>query len=77
MIITFLERVIMEPTRSPIGVMDVSTPTLKSSIPNISSTAPIRKVTKMLGGTGVMVKQSTNTIAKIGKTAFMVSENFS
>lgn len=37
----------------------------------------MRKVTRMLGGIGVMVKHSTNTIAKIGKTAFIVSENFS
>ena len=67
----------IEPTRSPIGVIELSTPTLKSSIPSISNTAPIKNVTRVLGGIGVIVKHSTNTIAKIGKTAFIVSVNFS
>ena len=67
----------IEPTFSPIGVMESSTPTLKSSIPAINKTAPTRKVIRMLGGIGAMVKQSNNTITKIGNTAFRVSENFS
>lgn len=73
----FFDLVIMEPVRSPIGVMDNSTPTLKNSIPTIKRTAPIRKVIRILGGTGVMVKHSNNTITSIGNTAFKVSTSFS
>ena len=74
---TFLDFVMMEPTRSPIGVMDISTPTLKKSIPMINKTAPTRKVIRILGGMGAMEKHNNNTIAKIGKTAFRVSVSFS
>ena len=66
-----------EPTFSPIGVIDSSTPTLKNNIPTINSTAPTRKVNRILGGIGAMVKQSNNTIPRIGNTALRVSENFS
>ena len=74
---TFLDLVIIVPVRSPIGVMDNSTPTLKNSIPIISNVAPTKKVINILGGIGAIVKQSSSTIAKIGSTAFIVSENFS
>lgn len=74
---TFLDFVMMEPTRSPIGVIDISTPTLKKSMPTINRTAPIRKVIRILGGIGAMEKHNSNTIAKIGKTAFRVSVSFS
>ena len=65
------------PVRSPIGVMDISTPTLKKSIPTISKPAPIKKVIRILGGIGAMVKQSNKTMASIGMTALSVSVNFS
>jgi hypothetical protein len=74
---TFLDLVMTEPTFSPIGVIDSSTPTLKNSIPTIKSTAPTKKVNRMLGGIGAMEKHSSNTMPKIGKTAFRVSDNFS
>ena len=74
---TFLDFVMMEPTRSPIGVIDISTPTLKKSMPTINRTAPTRKVIRILGGIGAMEKHNINTIAKIGKTAFRVSVSFS
>ena len=74
---TFLDFVIIVPVRSPIGVMDNSTPTLNNSIPIISKPAPTKKVIKMLGGIGAMVKQRSSTIPKIGSTAFIVSANFS
>lgn len=77
MIITFLDFVIMVPTRSPMGVMDISTPTLKNNIPMMSRAAPTRNVIKMLGGMGAMVKHSSKTMPRIGNTAFNVSENFS
>ena len=53
--------------------MDRSTPTLKSSIPTISRTAPMRNAIRILGGMGAVVKHRTRTIARIGKTAFRVS----
>lgn len=65
------------PTRSPIGVMETSTPTLKSSIPIINNTPPIRNINIMLGEIGAIVKHSKRTIAMIGSTALMVSINFS
>ena len=74
---TFLDLVMMVPTRSPMGVMDISTPTLKNNIPTVNSVAPMRKVIRMLGGIGAIVKHNNNTIAKIGNTAFKVSVNFS
>ena len=73
----FFDLVMIEPTRSPIGVMDNSTPTLNSSIPTIKRMAPMRNVIKMLGGIGAIGKQRSNTIIKIGSTAFRVSISFS
>ena len=40
-------------------------------------TNPMTKVTSILGGIGAIVKQSNNTIASMGKTAFKVSVSFS
>ena len=74
---TFLERVITLPTRSPMGVIDNSTPTLKNNIPIIRRIAPIKNVIKILGGIGAIVKHKRSTIARIGRTAFNVSESFS
>lgn len=74
---TFFVLVIIVPVRSPMGVMEISTPTLNKSIPAISSTAPTRNVIRILGGMGAMVKQSSNTMPRMGKTAFRVSLSFS
>ena len=74
---TFFERVITLPTRSPIGVMEISTPTLKNNIPIINKIAPIKNVIKILGGMGAIEKHSSKTIARIGRTAFNVSVSFS
>ena len=73
----FLDLVITVPVRSPIGVMEISTPTLKNSIPTIKRRAPIKKVINILGGIGAIEKHSNSTIASIGMTAFSVSVNFS
>ena len=73
----FFDLVIMEPTRSPMGVMDNSTPTLKNSIPTIKRMAPIRNVIKTLGGIGAIEKHRNSTMIKMGSTAFKVSINFS
>ena len=73
----FLDLVMMVPVLSPIGVMDTSTPTLKNNIPIINKMAPIKKVIRILGGIGAMVKQSNKTMASMGMTAFRVSVNFS
>lgn len=43
----------------------------------VRSTAPTKKVSKILGGMGATVKHKRSTIAKIGNTAFNVSDNFS
>jgi hypothetical protein len=59
------------------GVMEISTPTLKNNIPIMSKIAPIRNVIKILGGMGAIVKHRSNTIARIGRTAFSVSDSFS
>jgi len=74
---TFLDLVITVPVRSPIGVMEISTPTLKNNIPTIKRRAPIKKVIRILGGIGAMEKHSSRTMASIGMTAFRVSVSFS
>ena len=68
---------IFVPTRSPIGVIESSAPSVKSIIPAINSTAPNKNKSRMLAGTGVIVKLSSTTIAIIGDTAFSDSFNFS
>lgn len=73
----FFDFVMIVPTRSPIGVIDNSTPTLKNNIPTVKRTAPVKNVIKMLGGIGAMEKHKINTISKIGNTAFKVSLSFS
>ena len=73
----FFDLVIIVPTRSPIGVMEISTPTLKNNIPTIKRMAPIRNVIKILGGIGAIEKQRSKTITSIGTTAFRVSISFS
>ena len=74
---TFFDFVITVPTRSPMGVIDNSTPTLKNNIPTIKRIAPIKNVIKMLGGMGAIEKHKSKTIARIGRTAFRVSVSFS
>jgi len=73
----FLDFVIIVPVRSPIGVIESSTPTLKKSIPIISIAAPTKKVSKISGGIGAMEKQRKSTINSMGNTAFSVSLSFS
>lgn len=73
----FLDLVMVVPVRSPIGVIESSTPTLKNNIPTMRRAAPIRNVIKILGGIGAMVKHKKRTIKSIGKTALRVSFSFS
>lgn len=65
------------PTRSPIGDMASSAPSVKSIIPASKSTAPKRKQSRMLEEMGAITKQSTSTIAMIGSTACNASFHFS
>ena len=65
------------PTRSPIGDMASSAPSVKSIIPASKSTAPKRKQSRMLEEMGAITKQSTSTIAMIGSTACSASFHFS
>ena len=57
------------PTRSPMGVMAISAPWVKNIMPTISSTAPSKKHSRMLGEMGAMLKHSSSTIPMIGSTA--------
>jgi hypothetical protein len=59
------------------GVIDISTPTLKNNIPTINKIAPIKNVIRILGGIGAIEKHKSKTIARIGRTAFNVSVSFS
>lgn len=65
------------PTRSPIGDMASSAPSVKSIIPASKRTAPKRKQSRMLEEMGAITKQSTSTIAMIGSTACNASFHFS
>ncbi len=75
--ITFLLCVILAPTFSPIGVMEISAPKVKSIIPTITSTAPRRKLSKILGERGTSKKLKTRTMQMIGTTATIASCIFS
>ena len=69
--------VMQEPTRPPMGVMDISAPRVKNIIPTRISTAPIRKHSRMLGEIGAMEKHSASTMQMMGRTAFVASCHFS
>ena len=75
--LNFLVLVMLLPTRSPIGVMESSAPNVKNIIPAIKNTAPSKNASKILGDTGAIVKHKSNTIPRIGRTAFKASFNFS
>ena len=65
----FWLRVSMAPTRSPIGVMLISAPSVKNMMPTTIMAAPSRKQSRMLGETGAMLKQRISTMAAMGRTA--------
>ena len=69
--------VMTAPTRSPMGVMLISAPSVKNMMPTTIIAAPSRKHSRMLGDTGAMVKQSTSTMAAMGSTACSASSSFS
>ena len=72
----FLLWVILAPTFSPMGVMDISAPRVKNIIPAMTITAPTRKHSRILEVMGAMVKLNTITIPTTGRTAFKDSANF-
>lgn len=66
----------LDPTRSPMGVMEISAPRVKNIIPARISTAPIRKHKRILGETGAIEKHSASTIQIMGRTAWRASCHF-
>ena len=70
-------RVSMAPTRSPMGLMLISAPSVKNMMPTMIMDAPSKKHSRMLGETGAMLKQSTSTMATMGSTACSDSSSFS
>ena len=53
---------------SPIGVIEVSAPRVKSPIPTIIIIAPIRNARNIDDGTGINVARRNNTIKVTGRT---------
>ena len=74
---SFLDCVIAVPTRSPIGDIASSAPSVKNTIPAISNIPPIRKHSKILGEIGAIVKDSSSTSPMMGNTACSASFSFS
>ena len=74
---SFLDCVIAVPTRSPIGDIASSAPSVKNTIPAISNIPPIRKHSKILGEIGAIVKDSSSTSPMMGSTACSASFSFS
>lgn len=74
---SFLDCVIAVPTRSPIGDIASSAPSVKNTIPTISNIPPIRKHSKILGEIGAIVKDSSSTSPMMGSTACSASFSFS
>ena len=64
----FLERVSAEPMRLPMGVMLVSAPSVKRPMPTMRSSAPSKNETMSPAGTGEMVRHSTSTMMRMGRT---------
>ena len=71
---TFFVWVILAPTFSPMGVMDISAPNVKNIMPTMTSSAPIRKLSRMLGDSGASVKLSARTMTMTGTTAARASD---
>ena len=61
----------------PICVMDTSEPRVKSAMPTISSTEPIRKDSIRSVVTGTKLKHTMVTISVMGRTDATASRNFS
>ena len=57
-----------EPIYSPIGVIEVSAPSVKKPMPTITITAPIIKHMSIDAGTGINVASSPRTMSVTGKT---------
>ena len=70
-------RVMALPAYSPMGVMAMSVPSVKSPMPKISMSAPKMNASSALLDTGIMKKQIRNTIIVIGSTDASDSLHFS
>ena len=60
--------VMRAPTISPMGVMEISEPSVKSAMPKMSTTALRTNSSKVGPFRGVMVKASASTISAMGAT---------
>ena len=67
---------ISTPIPSPIGIMDISTPSEKKPIPKTSSKAPNKNRSMVSGVSGATVMLIISTIAVIGSTAPRDSSTF-
>ena len=67
----------VEPTPTPMGFMDMSTPRVNSPMPPTSRMAPKRNSTRVPGSRGAMVMDSRKTMAVIGSTEAIDSRIFS
>ena len=65
---SFLDLVIVVPTCSPIGVMDLSTPSVKSPKPKIIVNVPKRNDIKIEFGRGATVSDKSKIMSATGKT---------
>ena len=74
---SFLDCVIAVPTRSPIGDIASSAPSVKNTIPAISNIPPIRKHSKILRRNRRNRKDSSSTSPMMGSTACSASFSFS
>ena len=63
-----LERVSFAPIYSPIGVIEISAPSVKKPMPMMTITAPITKQISIDAGTGMKVASRASTISVTGST---------
>ena len=65
MMLSFFLLVTAVPSRSPMGVMLISAPSVKNMVPMTIMAAPIRKHSKILEEMGAIVKHRTMTLSLI------------
>ena len=74
---SFLVLIMRDPMRLPMGVMDISAPSVNSPMPTTSKMAPIKKSSIRSVGTGTTTKQMAMTMSVMGSTEEIDSSNLS
>ena len=74
---SFFTLSMLPPTRSPIGVIDISAPRLKNTIPTITMKDPSKNSDNTAVDTGAILRHSIRTMSTIGITALTDSLVFS